>query len=188
MNRETVRNIGTDRISRSDLFDVSSGAHITASSPARNTTDMFNGARGSAERATVFADGEPANSVHWIEWHTKSHGTVKSVAIFAAHDQVRFRRAFSNFKLLARKQGQWVEIAQYSPALPYGGSCQNEPCLQSAVKFQPGTVLAACVNVSTNVASSDFRTEFVQAVSALDGFSGPRILQLDGYPKADCSN
>jgi hypothetical protein len=183
-----VRIIGTNQMSRSDLFDVSSGGQVSGSSTARNTNDMFNGGTGSAERATVFADGQPVNSVHWIEWRTKAEVTVKSVAIFAAHDQVRFRRAFSNFKLLAKKQGKWVEIAQYSPALPYGGSCSSDPCLPPAVKFQPGTVLAACVNVSTPVPASEFRAEFVQAVSALEGFSGPRVLQLDGYKKADCSN
>jgi len=182
-----VRIIGTNQISRSDLFDVSSYAQVSGNSPARNTTDMFNGAQGSAERATVFADGQPVDSVHWIEWHTKGEVTVKSVAIFAAHDQVRFRRAFSNFKLLAKKQGMWVEIAQYSPALPYGGSCSSDPCLPPAVKFQPGTVLGACVNVSTPVTASQYRAEFVQAVSALEGFSGPRVLQLDGYKKADCA-
>src|SRR5271166_6089161 len=49
-----VHIISTHRISPSDLFDGSSGSQITASSPARNTTDMFNGAQGSSERATVF--------------------------------------------------------------------------------------------------------------------------------------
>jgi hypothetical protein len=182
-----VHIIGTNRISRSDVFDVSSGSHVTGSSKTRNTNDMFNGGQGSAERATVFADGQPVDSTHWIEWRTKADVTVKSVAIFAAHDPVRSRRAFSNFKLLAKKQGKWVEIAQYSPSLPYGGSCSSDPCLPPAVKFQPGTVLAACVNVGTPVAASEFRAEFVQAVSALEGFSGPRVIQLDGYKTADCS-
>ncbi|MGB9258347.1 MAG: hypothetical protein WCC25_26170 [Candidatus Korobacteraceae bacterium] len=183
-----VHIIGTNRISRSDRFDVSSGSQVTASSVARNVTDMFNGAQGSPERATVFADGQPVDSTHWIEWRTKGEVTIKSVAIFAAHDSVRYRRAFSNFKLLAKKHNRWIEIAQYSPALPYGGSCSSDPCLPPSVKFQPGTVLGACINVSTALASSEFRAEFVQAVSALEGFSGPRILQLDGYNKADCSN
>jgi hypothetical protein len=185
-----VRIIGTNQISRSDLFDVSAGAYVTGSSTARNPTDMLNGAQGSAERATVFADGQPVDSTHWIEWRTKANVTVRSVAIFAAHDPVRYRRAFSNFKLLAKKQKQnkWVEIAQYSPSLPYGGSCSNDPCLPSAVNFKPGTVLAACINVSTPVAAGEYRAEFVQAVSALEGFSGPRVLQLDGYKKPNCSN
>ncbi len=182
-----VRIIGTNQISRSDLFDVSSGAQVTGSSAAGNPTDMFNGGQGSAQRATMFADGQPVDKVHWIEWRTKADVTVKSVGLFAAHDPVRFRRAFSNFKLYARKQNKWVEIAQYSPALPYGGSCASDPCLPPAVKFQPGTVLAACVNVNTPVAASEFRAEFVQAVSMLEYFSGPRVLQLDGYRNADCS-
>ena len=183
-----VRIIGTNQISHSDLFDVNSGSQVTASSPARNTTDMFNGAQGSAARATIFADGLPAESTHWIEWRTKGEVTVKSVALFAAHDPIRNRRAFSNFKLLAKKQGKWVEIAQYSPSLPYGGSCASDPCLPPAVKFQPGTVLAACVNVSTPVAATEYRAEFAQAVSRLEGFTAPRVLQLDGYKKRDCSN
>jgi len=182
-----VRIIGTNQLSRSDLFDVSSGAQVTGSSAANNTTDMFNGGQGSAQRATVFADGQPVDSTHWIEWRTKGDVTVKSVAIFAAHDQVRFRRAFSNFKMYARKQNKWVEIAQYSPSLPYGGSCATDPCFPPAVKFQPGTVLAACINVNTPTAANEFRAEFVQAVSALEGFSGPRVLQLDGYRNPDCS-
>ena len=182
-----VRIIDTAQLSRSDLFDVSAGSQVSSSSPARNPTDMFNGAQGSAERATVFADGQPVDSTHWIEWRTKADVTVKSVAIFAAHDQIRFRRAFSNFKLYARKQDKWVEIAQYSPSLPYGGSCAGDPCLAPAVKFQPGTVLAACLNVNAPTQASEFRAEFVQAVSALEGFSGPRVLQLDGYSKPDCT-
>jgi len=183
-----VHIISTHRISPSDLFDGSSGSQITASSPARNTTDMFNGAQGSSERATVFADGKPVDSTHWIEWRTKAEVTVKSVAIFAAHDSIRYRRAFSNFKLLAKKQNKWVEIAQYSPSLPYGGNCASDLCLPPNVKFNPGTVLAACVNVNTPVAANEFRAEFVQAVSALEFYSGPRVLQLDGYKKPDCSN
>jgi len=183
-----VRIIGTNQISTSDVFDVSSGSQVSASSPARNMTDMFNGGQGSAERATVFADGQPVGTTHWIEWRTKGEVTVKSVALFSSHDQVRFRRAFSNFKLLAKKQNKWVELAQYAPSLPYGGSCASEPCLPPAVKFQPGTVLAACVNINTPVAADEFRAEFEQAVSALEVFSGPRVLQLDGYTKPDCSN
>ena len=184
-----VRIIGTNQISHSDLFDVSAGAQVTGSSPVKNnTTDMFSGAQGSADRATVFTDGQPVGTTHWIEWHTRGDVTVKSVGIFAAHDQTRFRRAFSNFKLYAKRQNKWVEIAQYSPSLPYGGSCASDPCLPPAVKFQPGTVLAACVNVNTPTTASEFRAEFVQAVSELEGFSGPRVLQLDGYKNADCSN
>jgi hypothetical protein len=183
-----VRIIATNKISHSDLFDVSSGSQVIASSSGRNPTDMFSGAQGSPERATVFADGQPVDSTHWVEWRTNGDVTVKSVAIFAAHDPIRFRRAFSNFKLFARKQNKWVEIAQYSPSLPYGGSCASDPCLPPAVKFRPGTVLAACVNVGIPVAASEFRAEFAQAVPAMEFSSGPRVLQLDGYKKPDCTN
>ncbi len=182
-----VKIVGTDQISRSDLFDTGSGAQVTANSGAKNPGDMFNGASGSPARATIFADGQPVGYTHWIEWRTKGTTTIRSVGLYAAHDQIRYRRAFSNFKLYARRQGNWVQIAEYTPALPYGGSCSKQPCLPPKINYKAGTVLSVCVNVSQPVAAQDYRAEFAQAVSALEGFSGPRILQLDGYLKANCA-
>ena len=118
-----VRIISTAQLGRSDLFDVSAGSQVAASSPARNPTDMFSGMQGSAERAAVFADRQPVDSTHWIEWRTKGDVTVKSVAIFAAHDQIRFRRAFSSFKLYAKKQNKWVESAIQSVATLWRQLC-----------------------------------------------------------------
>ena len=183
-----VRLISTDKISRSDLFDASAGALVTGDSGSRNPKDMFNGASGSPDRATVFTDGQTVDYSHWIEWRAKANVTVKSVGLFAAHDRLRNRRAFSNFKLFAKKEGQWVLIAEYTPSLPYGGDCSGNACLPPAVTFQPGTVLAVCVNTEKDFPAQEFRAEFTQAVSALEGFSGPRVLQLDGYRKANCSN
>jgi hypothetical protein len=182
-----ARSIGTDQISRSDLFDISAGATTTGTSGARNPTDMFNGGQGSPTRATIFADGQPVGYLHWVEWRTRTDTTIKSVALYAAHDQIRFRRAFSNFKLYAKKQGQWTQLAEYNPALPYGGSCSKEPCIAPNINFKPGTVLSVCVNISKPIAAEEYRAEFAQAVTALEGFSGPRLLQLDGYANANCA-
>ena len=149
---------------------------------------MFSGAQGSAERATVFADGQPVGSTHWIEWRTKV-GCDGEECGASSRPTIQFasRRAFSNFKLLAKKQSKWVEIAQYSPSLPYGGSCATDPCLPPAVKFPPGTVLAACVNVNTPVAAERIPGG-VCAGGQRAGRSSPvrACLQLDGYKNADC--
>ena len=81
-----VHIIGTNRISRSDLFDVSSGSQVTGSSTRKNPTDMFNGAQGPLERATCLRMDNPWTTAHWIEWRTKGDVTVKSVGLFAAHE------------------------------------------------------------------------------------------------------
>jgi len=33
----------------------------------------------------------------------------------------------------------------------------------------------------------EFRAVFVQSVSSVERFSGPRVLQLDGYKNSNCS-
>ena len=49
------------------------------------------------------------------------------------------------------------------------------------------SVLSVCVNSNQPFFAKEYRAEFIQAVSALEGFSGPRILQLDGYSKPNCT-
>jgi hypothetical protein len=113
--------------------------------------------------------------------------TVKSVGLFAAHDSIRYRRSFEIFKCYVKKQGQWYEVKEYSPALMYGESCGGQACLPPpATKYAPGTVLAACINVPPTI-GQEFRAVFVQSVSSVEKFSGPRVLQLDGYPNANCA-
>ena len=181
-----ARTIGTDRISNSDLFDISSGAQVTDAFGAKNPQDMFSGASGSPARATVFPDGGSMKIGSPIEFQTKGPTTIRSVALFAAHDSVRHRRAFKWFVLYARQNGKLEQIAEYTPALPYGGNCSHDPCLPPAIKFSPGTVLSVCINVSKPVQAQHYVAEFYQAVSRLEGFSGPRVLQLDGYAKPNC--
>ena len=108
--------------------------------------DMFSGAAGSPCKATVFADQQPVGTEHWISWKTRHEVTVRSVAVFAAHDEIRLRRSFSDFKFYVKKQGQWVETTEYSPQLSpaymYGGSCGAKPCAPApAKKYAAGSVL-----------------------------------------------
>jgi len=206
--------LSPSQMSGSDLFDVQSGqAQVTGYSgggESRNSntastgptcdpacgsvcnrtqhpTDMFSGSGGSGCRATVFADGQQVGTEHWIEWKTREEVTVRSVGLFAAHDAVRLRRSFSTFKLYVKKQGQWSQMTEYSPALMYGGSCGSQPCFPPpARQYTPGSVLAACINLPPTT-GQEFRAVFVQSVSSVERFSGPRVLQLDGYPNPNCS-
>jgi len=174
--------ISADRISGSDLFDVNNGTRVTGTSGASDPLDMFSQSRGSPKHATVFQDGRQVGFTHWIEWNTGKEVPVRSVALFASHDSVRFRRAFSAFTLYARTQNGWKKIAEYSPALPYGGSCAAPQCIPSvgAPDF-----FGACIEVPETKAS-EFRAEFVQSRSSLEKFSGPRVIQIDGYPNPHC--
>ena len=179
------------QISGSDLFDVENGASdvigYSGGSNTKNPTDMFSGSGGSPNRATVFEDGKPVGFEHWIDWKTRKTITLSSVGLFAAHDAIRLRRSFSTFKLYVKKNGQWALVAEYNPALMYGGSCGAQPCFPPpAIKYAPGTVLAACLNVPPTT-GQEFRAVFVQSVSSVERFSGPRVLQLDGYANSNCS-
>ena len=179
--------IGTDRISSSDVFDTASGAQVTDAFSAKNPQSMFSGAKGPRFSPTVFPDGESMKTGHPIEFQTKRPTTIQSVALFAAHDSIRYRRAFKWFVLYARKDGRLEQIAEYTPALPYGGNCSKDPCLPPDIRFAPGTVLSVCINVSKPIQAQHYVAEFYQAVSRLEGFSGPRVLQLDGYEKPNCA-
>ena len=183
--------LSPSQISGSDLFDVGHGeSQVTGYSGDGNTknpNDMFNGSGGSPDRATVFADGQQVGTEHWIEWKTKKEVTLRSVGLFAAHDAIRLRRSFSTFKLYVKKNGQWYPVTEYNPALMYGGSCGPQPCFPPpAIKYAPGTVLAACLDVPPTT-GQEFHAVFVQSVSSVERFSGPRVLQLDGYKNSNCA-
>jgi hypothetical protein len=202
--------ISARQISGSDLFDVANGTVVTdwsgrsttssagsnaaacgaVSSVSQNPADMLTGSSGSPCRATTFTDQQPIGTEHWISWKTKNPVTVASVALFAAHDTVRLRRSFSTFKFYVKKQGQWTLVRDYSPrlspALAYGGSCGSQPCFPPpATQYADGNVLAVCINVPP-ATGQEFRAVFVQWASSAERFSGPRVLQLDGYSNPNC--
>jgi hypothetical protein len=199
----SVHLISPNQISNSDLFQHSeilnysgkdpkymvdnSGCDTVLPGATRNPNDMFRGSDGSPCRSTVFEDGQQVGFEHFIEWKTPKPVTVKSVGLFAAHDSIRYRRSFETFKFYVKKKGQWYESKEYSPALMYGESCSGQACFPPpATKYAPGTVLAACINIPPTI-GQEFRAVFVQSVSSVERFSGPRVLQLDGYPNDNCA-
>jgi hypothetical protein len=182
-NAEVLNYSGKD----SAHFVTASQCDTVLLGATRNPNDMFRGSHGSPCRATVFEDGQQVGFQHFIEWKTQKPVTLESVGLFAAHDAIRYRRSFETFKLYVKKQGQWSELKEYSPALMYGGSCGTQPCFPPpATKYAAGTVLAACINVPPTT-GQEFRAVFVQSVSSVEQFSGPRVLQLSGYANANCT-
>jgi hypothetical protein len=198
----SVHLISPSQISNSDLFQNSQISNYSGKDPkylvsnsqcdtalpgaTRNPNDMFRGSDGSPCRSTVFEDGQQVGFEHFIEWKTPKPVTIASVGLFAAHDSIRYRRSFETFKFYVKKQGQWSKVKEYSPALMYGGSCGGQSCFPPpATKYAPGTVLAACIDLPATT-GQEFRAVFVQSVSSVEKFSGPRLLQLDGYSGANC--
>jgi hypothetical protein len=169
-------------IRRTDLFDLSQGVHDIHSSGYSGAA-MFGQTHGNPELAgmqddrsgdtwivTFFKDGKPAGYRHWVEWKTKDVVKVKSIGLFARHDDViegyKFRRAFKEFTLYGREGRRWVALVKYDPTLPYAGGSS-------------GTSLAVCLPVSPTSAQ-EFKAVFVQATDILGQFSGPRVVGLDG--------
>jgi energy-coupling factor transporter ATP-binding protein EcfA2 len=175
--------IPPNSIRRLDLFDVAQST-VTSTSGARAAANMFGAEPGSPDlgmsddsSVAFFEDGKPADYAHWIEWQTSGAVRIESVGLFARHDSIdvgyEFRRAFRQFKLYAKTQSGWTEIADFTPTLPYGGG-------------EKRTALAVCVAV-TPITATEFRAEFVQAVDIFGRFSAPRIVALDGN-SSKCSD
>jgi hypothetical protein len=71
--------------SSNDLWDISQGSVVTATSPldpGNDGRDIFGGHFGSDEYGnTIFADGQPAGFVHYVEWHTPGPVTVGGLCL-----------------------------------------------------------------------------------------------------------
>jgi hypothetical protein len=75
--------------SRPDIWDISNGITITATSGIRggfSAEDMFGANKSTEPGATIFADDRPDNFVHFIQWQTPNPVTVTSFALYAAGD------------------------------------------------------------------------------------------------------
>ncbi len=91
---------GAALISDTDLWDASQGAVVDDSSPSSGTwpsSQMF------APNDALFADYQPAGTLHWIEWSTPAPVTIESINLVASHDtpparDIRYR-GFSSFTL-----------------------------------------------------------------------------------------
>ena len=159
-----------------DLWDVHSGAHLTASSGAgAGPLEDALGAKsvGSPEPGHgIFQDGQPDGFLHFMEWRTASPVCLQGFRLLAMSDGGAFRghREFREFHLLARPFGEsdYKLIYSRGAANPYPVALEigSEGYIEWIGTVDP-------------IIAQEFRAEFVQAGTG--GASGPRILELDGF-------
>jgi hypothetical protein len=164
--------------SGTDLWDISQGSVVTASSPLLGTADrrnMFGGNFGSVEDGTrtLFSDAQPAGFVHFVEWQTPAPVTVGSFALFADGDGPQFNneREFAKFVLKAKSN---TNSTNYDLVL-YSQDVTNHPYV-----FVDALSRAFLVTNIIPVTAQQFRAEFTQ-YTAGRGLDGPRIWELDGF-------
>jgi hypothetical protein len=170
--------------------DLWQGTNVTSDSGVLSGSDignMFGGNLGTVEPGlgrTLFRDGQPAGTTHFVEWQTPSAVTLQSFALFAAHDgfpRDANYRGFSSFELFAWNSGTstFDSIFTYSPGNPYGTSvAPPNGFLGSNCTID--NFLCFGVNL-TPVTTDRFRAEFVQFGDIDPNASGPRIIELDGF-------
>jgi hypothetical protein len=143
-----------------DVWDVASGAVVTASSPLAAGSAAA-GAFDGAGVPVVFADGQAADFKHFIEWKTPGTVEITGARLFANDDgPVTAARGFSELRLFGRPTDAepFTLLATYRPASnPYfDGVLRAEVAMASFIGTQ-------------------FRAEFDAAVTG----SGPRLAELD---------
>lgn len=164
-----------------DLWDVSQGTLVTASSPLippYSAGAMF-GENGQNNNNgftwTYFADGQPPGFVHFVEWQTAANVNVARVQVFALGDGFfgfpNNQREFSHFTLRAKSPGSLVydlTLIEYDATHPYSYVGLNFLLINQQVPV---------------VTAQEFRAEFTQFDTG-SGFDGPRIIELDAFPPA----
>jgi hypothetical protein len=111
----------------------------------------------------LFLDGQPAGTVHTIEWQTSTPILFNGFGIAAFHEApTNVQRAFRQFRLESRPIGGGYQAVYDSPVVvPYAPASRD---------------LVHCVNLRPHLAQQ-FRASFTQEAAA--AFSGPRVLELD---------
>jgi len=161
--------------SMDDLWDVSNGTVVTATSGIRSgfdATDMF-GSENSpmVPGETIFDDDRPPAYVHYIEWQTPTPVRVGQIDLYARGDSPLYlnEREFDRFVLLAKSVGSSTYdqvILDITPSHPF------ELLDETSGLFLRTNVLA--------FVSQDFRAEITQ-FTAGRGYDGPRIMELDAF-------
>ncbi len=160
--------------SHTDLFDVSQGASVLATSGVRFgflADSMFGSDTASEENgSTIFSDGHTNGFRHFTEWKTAQPVDLTSIALFAAGDgdQYNNEREFQEFVLRAklRETDAYSTIYTFTPQHPY--------------QLLDPITAALLVTAVPFTEAQFFRAEFVQW-NAGRGYDGPRIAELDGF-------
>ncbi|MFA5110448.1 MAG: VPLPA-CTERM sorting domain-containing protein [Desulfobaccales bacterium] len=148
---------------------------LTIGDPGFGPTRTFgySGAEGDSNYNTIFADGQTAGEVKYIEWHTATDITLYGVNLFASLDWNYGDpgRAISNFSLsYSLDQGQsWIPIIDNFATLVG----QNDQGRYTVADLFWARGLAAGFSFAP-VTASYFQAGFTQLTT-----SGARICELD---------
>lgn len=164
--------------SSDDLWDISQGSVITASTPLIQGAGSLSGLFGEfgqnlsdGNTWTYFADGQPEGFVHAVEWQTQTNVTVGEVRLYAFGDSfLNNGREFAQFNLKAKSPGSDVfdlTLLTFTPTHPY--------------TFLDSFSALILDETITPVTAQNFRAEFVQ-YTAGNSWDGPRIVELDALP------
>jgi len=150
--------------SSTDLWDLSKGAVVTASSgtfESSATLGMFGGAGfGSEPGSTIFSGGAP----QFVEWTTPAAVTVNQIRLFTRGDGDTTTREFSKFVLKIKSSGSSTfdqTVFTWNPPLPL-------------VQLDTSSWMVLNTNISSFTARA-FRAEF----TAISG--GTRIMEMDAF-------
>lgn len=158
--------------SYNDLWDVSQGAQVTASSPIHSgcfAKEMFGDASGYVEPGiALFSDDYTSGTWHYVRWTTPTDVTVGSFSLYADHDPDwnGYGRSFNRFELLAKRAGGWETIFATDVCVPYVHQDASSKLLISHVLSEP-------------VTAREFEARFRQHTD-VPYAKGPRVIELDG--------
>jgi hypothetical protein len=159
-----------------DLFDVTRGVTVTSDSGVNASLieALFGANGGGPEPTVVFFDDAPAGTIHFVEWRTP---TAVSLAGFNLHAIGEVpsnpeKRTFDHFRLQAKIGDVFQTIYDTDVTVPY-----------VFLDDQSFLVISAPV---AEITASEFRAEFTQHLEGQ--FFGSRVVELDGFPAAECGD
>jgi hypothetical protein len=160
-------------ISTNDVWDVSVGTTVTASSGMRGgfyPEAMFGSETSLEVGQAVFADNRDAGFTHFVEWQTTQPIRLNRIHLFASGDGAIYQhqREFAQFVLKAKRNlsDAYTTIYTFAPSHPY--------------TFIDAQTVAILVTDVPPTDAQYFRAEFVQWSSGRP-YDGPRVIELDGF-------
>jgi hypothetical protein len=165
-----------------DLWDITQGVTVTDHSPLLGAPFRFDvysmfGATlpgGTEPDSVIFADGNPPDTIHWVEWRTATPVTVTQIVVYAAGQDSTWDYAREYERVTVRAKS--------------AGASSYDLELASSYRRFPGRPDLTLTNLPM-VTAQDFRAEFVPYPTTSSGppygaRNGCRVMELDAFGTA----
>jgi hypothetical protein len=165
--------------------DLWEGAIITGNSPLYthptgtffDARDIFGGNYGSpAKEWTVYEDGKPVGTMHWVEWQTTTPILFGVFHMFLTGDIDP-----SLISPVSRSISQVNLYSRMNPPAPGDSWSAGEMFYSGNITQPPDDWVRMSVDLSAPITGQYFRGEFFQAADLGDPFQGPRVIELDAF-------